>query len=519
MIVDLPSTTTAAVSKKLVRLRNDVGAMALGRVLTLLIIADESDADEAIEAANDASRRAPLPDHRRSCTGNKRGASRLDAQIRVGGDAGASEVVVLRLYGAPRRRTATASSSRCCCRTPPSWPGGRAARRGDVSADPIGAMAQRRITDAAEARNPRKEMQRRRRDLRARRHRPGLDPASRCGAACSPPRSTSRRTSRSPSATVTGGSDSPSTDLLAGWLAQTLRCPVTRARTRAGTGMVSVRLERRSGDHRPGPRPTASSRRSPNRASRYAGSPSRGAARGVPGRRAAPARPRRDLRRVADRGGRPRSAARRVTASEAIAEGEAPSIEEARKQSRRVAQGERTQQRCHGQRADAADQASARRSRPRCAQRRPAGPGRRRRPPARRRGSRRPPRRSRDAQERAKPAARRSRPRTATRGPATKARQDAPRRPRPRQTTARGRGEGRGRDGDGGGAEDRVGHGSPRPATEGRAGRQERLVTRGATGPGVVVHRDKQLLADAAAARLVTAVVDAQAARGRRTSC
>ena len=59
MIVDLPSTTTAAVSKKLVRLRNDVGAMALGRVLTLLIVADESDADEAIEAANDASRQHP----------------------------------------------------------------------------------------------------------------------------------------------------------------------------------------------------------------------------------------------------------------------------------------------------------------------------------------------------------------------------------------------------------------------------------------------------------------------------
>jgi 6-phosphogluconolactonase len=30
----------------------------------------------------------------------------------------------------------------------------------------------------------------------------------------------------------------------------------------------------------------------------------------------------------------------------------------------------------------------------------------------------------------------------------------------------------------------------------------------------VVVHRDKQLLADAAAARLVTAIVDAQASRG-----
>ena len=34
-------------------------------------------------------------------------------------------------------------------------------------------------------------------------------------------------------------------------------------------------------------------------------------------------------------------------------------------------------------------------------------------------------------------------------------------------------------------------------------------------GPMVVVHRDKQLLADAAAARLVTAIVDAQSSRGQ----
>jgi hypothetical protein len=41
MIVDLPNTTTAAISKKLVRLRQDVGAMCLGRVLTLVIVADD----------------------------------------------------------------------------------------------------------------------------------------------------------------------------------------------------------------------------------------------------------------------------------------------------------------------------------------------------------------------------------------------------------------------------------------------------------------------------------------------
>ena len=245
MIVDLPSTTTAAVSKKLVRLRNDVGAMALGRVLTLLIIADESDADEAIEAANDASRQHP-------CriiaivTGNKRGASRLDAQIRVGGDAGASEVVVLRLYGALADHGDSVVIPLLLPDSPVVawWPRGAP---GDVSADPIGAMAQRRITDAAEARNPHKEM-----DYRAQTYKPGdtdlawtrvtLWRGLLAAALDQPP------FEPVVGATVTGGSDSPSTDLLAGWLAQMLKCPVKRARTRAGSGMISVRLERRSGD-------------------------------------------------------------------------------------------------------------------------------------------------------------------------------------------------------------------------------------------------------------------------------
>ena len=40
MIIDLPKTTSASVSKKLVQLRNDVGAMTLGRVLTLVIVVD-----------------------------------------------------------------------------------------------------------------------------------------------------------------------------------------------------------------------------------------------------------------------------------------------------------------------------------------------------------------------------------------------------------------------------------------------------------------------------------------------
>ena len=98
MIVDLPSTTTSSVSKKPVALREDVGSMALSRVLTPIVVVDDNGAESAITTAMAASRQHP-------CrilvvvTGNRRGAVRLDAQIRVCGDAGASEVVVLRLYG------------------------------------------------------------------------------------------------------------------------------------------------------------------------------------------------------------------------------------------------------------------------------------------------------------------------------------------------------------------------------------------------------------------------------------
>lgn len=245
MIVDLPSTTTSAVNRKLVKLRNDVGAMALGRVLSLIIEVDEAEADGAIQAANDASRQHP-------CRiialirGNARGGSRLDAQIRVGGDAGASEVVVLRMYGPLAEHGNSVVVPLLLADSPVvAWWPARAPM--DVATSAIGQMAQRRITDAAEARNPRAEMQR-----RADSYQPGdtdlawtritlwrgLLAAALDHGPYEPV----------VSATVKGASDSPSTDLLAAWLAQSLGCPVKRGRTTAGTGMTSVRLERRSGN-------------------------------------------------------------------------------------------------------------------------------------------------------------------------------------------------------------------------------------------------------------------------------
>jgi glucose-6-phosphate dehydrogenase assembly protein OpcA len=333
VIIDLPSTTTAAVNRKLVDLRDSGGAIALGRVLTLVIVTDESESEEAIAAANDASREHP-------CRviviaqGNRRASERMDAQIRVGGDAGASEVIVLRLYG---QLTAHADSVVTPLLLPDSplvvwWPG-QAPK--EPSKDPIGQMAQRRITDSAAAQNPRKELLRRRdnyavgdTDLawtRLTKWR-GLLAA----ALDQPPYQSVEHV------TVSGASDSPSTDLLAAWLADALRCTVTRARTRAGTGMAAVRLERRGG---------------PVDLVRADGAIATLTQPGQPDRRIA--LPRRDLaeclaeelRRLdqdeiyaatLQRGLARLEEARSVTASQAAAEGEAMPLAEARRTSRQA---------------------------------------------------------------------------------------------------------------------------------------------------------------------------------------
>jgi glucose-6-phosphate dehydrogenase assembly protein OpcA len=244
VIIDLPNATTAQVNRTLVDLRETNGAIALGRVLTLIIVADETEAEEAIEAANSASNEHP-------CRvlavvhGNRRAAERLDAQVRVGGDAGASEVIVLRLYGKLADHGDSVVTPLLLPDSPVvAWWPGEAPKV--PSADPIGAMAQRRITDSAASRKPRRELDRRREtyavgdtDLawtRVTKWR-GLLAA----ALDQPPFQPVEHV------TVSGASDSPSTDLLAAWLAEALRCPVTRARTTAGSGMRSVRLQRRGG--------------------------------------------------------------------------------------------------------------------------------------------------------------------------------------------------------------------------------------------------------------------------------
>ncbi|GLY65766.1 glucose-6-phosphate dehydrogenase assembly protein OpcA [Amycolatopsis taiwanensis] len=245
MIIDLPSTTTSQVNRKLVEIRERGGAVALGRVLTLLIVDDDgAHLEEHIDAANEASREHP-------CRvivvarGSRTAAPRIDGQIRVGGDAGASEVIVLRLYGPLASQGQSAVIPLLLSDAPivTWWPG---AGPKAPAQDPLGQIAQRRITDSAAERNPVRALAGRRKtyvegdsDLawtRLTNWRAQL-----VAALDLPPHE------EVTAAAVTGEADSPSTELLAGWLAEYLDIPVKRIKSTTAQGIEAVSLERRSG--------------------------------------------------------------------------------------------------------------------------------------------------------------------------------------------------------------------------------------------------------------------------------
>ncbi|MFE5708078.1 glucose-6-phosphate dehydrogenase assembly protein OpcA [Rhodococcus koreensis] len=245
MIVDLPDTTTSKISKTIMALREQSGVTALGRVLTLVVVTRSGLEEEAIEAANEASREHPC----RIIVLIDAGASapnRLDAQIRVGGDAGAAEVIVLRGYG----ELAAESESLVAGLLLPDapivawWPHGAPNKASETS---IGRIAHRRITDSANEAEPHVALENIRNTYKAgdtdlawtRLTNWRIQLAAALDHVDSSPIT---------AITVEGASDSPSTLLLAAWLKLSLSAPVTVAAEPAGTGIRGVRLYRDTGD-------------------------------------------------------------------------------------------------------------------------------------------------------------------------------------------------------------------------------------------------------------------------------
>ncbi|MGW4632959.1 glucose-6-phosphate dehydrogenase assembly protein OpcA [Nocardia sp. NPDC004415] len=239
MIVDMPDTDTIAVAKRMVQLRETNGVITQGRVLTLVVCTlDSSEAEDAIDAANDASREHP-------CRvivlarGDRDAETRLDAQIRVGGDAGAAEVIVLRLQGPLVNHESSVVTPFLLPDTPVVawWPRGAPEF---PSQDSVGRLAKRRITDATFAPDPQAAIKKRRYS-----YAPGDTDlawsritywrALLAAALDEPPFAPVT------AVTVSGLAEEPALDTLAGWLAARLSCPVVRK-----TGELRVELHRGS---------------------------------------------------------------------------------------------------------------------------------------------------------------------------------------------------------------------------------------------------------------------------------
>ncbi|MEV0587704.1 glucose-6-phosphate dehydrogenase assembly protein OpcA [Nonomuraea sp. NPDC050310] len=144
----LSGTTAGKISGQLTHLRHQMGAPAIGMVLTLVVVTDERDQYDALRAATEAAREHPS---RILAVINREAdeASRLDAEIRIG-ESTPGEVVILRLYGELTAHADSVVSPLLLPDTPVVvwWPGAAPAV---PAQDPIGELAQRRITNAKAA--------------------------------------------------------------------------------------------------------------------------------------------------------------------------------------------------------------------------------------------------------------------------------------------------------------------------------------------------------------------------------
>jgi len=242
MMIDLTDTSTHAVRDALTRARDQMGGPTTGMVLNLIIMTDESAQYDAVRAATQAGREHPC-----RVLGviarNPDAESRLDAEIRTG-EGAPGQTVLLRMYGPMGLHADSVVTPLLVPDTPVVtwWP-----RNGPAipSGDPLGMLAQRRVTDAASATDPVEALV-----ALATGYRPGDTDLS--WTRSTPWRSLLAATLDQPHGEITRGSvaaeaANPSADLIAAWLSGRLGAPFTRD-VSGGPGITEVRFTTTDGD-------------------------------------------------------------------------------------------------------------------------------------------------------------------------------------------------------------------------------------------------------------------------------
>jgi glucose-6-phosphate dehydrogenase assembly protein OpcA len=245
MRINLTDTNSGEIAAELVRARRRAGSPAMGMVLTLIVVVEEKEADRALAAAEEASKEHPAR-ILGVITGSRQPASSVDAEIRIGAGT-TGESVLLWLRGEVTRHSESVVMPLLLADAPVVvwWP---SRAPDDPGADPLGALAQRRITDAAGAPRHKQAAM----STQCRFYSPGNTDLAwtritnwRAMLASALDQHPAKVTA----ASVQAERISPSADLLAAWLTARLRVPVERSSSR-GPGITQVVLQTREGDIR-----------------------------------------------------------------------------------------------------------------------------------------------------------------------------------------------------------------------------------------------------------------------------
>lgn len=241
-MIELTSTNSSGIAAEFLRARTRAGSPAMGMVMTLVIVVNEDQAEGAMAAAQAASHEHPAR-VLGVILGDGRGAAQVNAQVGIG-SGWTGETALIRLKGEVVKHPESVVLPLLLPDSPVAiwWP---CHPPDDPAEDPLGRLAQRRITDAAAATRARTKAIRQQcstytkgnTDLAWTR----ITPWRALLAAA-----LDQQPLKVTGASVTGERVSPSADLLAAWLSDRLHIDVTRSSS-VGPGITEVVLETREG--------------------------------------------------------------------------------------------------------------------------------------------------------------------------------------------------------------------------------------------------------------------------------
>jgi glucose-6-phosphate dehydrogenase assembly protein OpcA len=241
-MIELIDTNSAQIASEFIRARTKAGSPAMGMVMTMVIVVPEEQAEAAMDAARQASHEHPAR-VLGVILGDGRGAAQVNAQVGTG--AGwTGETALIRLKGEVVKHAESVVLPLLLPDSPVAiwWP---VDAPDEPAQDPLGALAQRRITDAAATtRGKTKAM-----ETQCASYAPGNTDLA--WTRITPWRALlasalDQHRVKVTRASVAAERISPSADLLAAWLADRLRVDVDRTSS-SGPGITEVVLETKGG--------------------------------------------------------------------------------------------------------------------------------------------------------------------------------------------------------------------------------------------------------------------------------